>query len=184
MKKIIATVFALVLGACSSMLTYMPPHYSVATDNTMALKKTGAGNINVGSFTKTAEFDNSCGITAGVVGMPDNLSFEGYIQKGLVDELKLAGMFDDKAPKITLSGEVEQLSFFSRRDIYTSTWKIGVHLNSSNGKTVYVTDQYNFDAGAGSKADCQKIADYYMPAVQKILGKLITAPEFQSLVTP
>jgi hypothetical protein len=166
------------------MLTYVPPNYSVDADNTMALKKLGVGNINAGLFTKTAEFDNNCGITAGVVGMPDNLSFEGYIQKGLVDELKLAGMFDDATPKITLTGVVEQLSFFSRRNIYTSTWNIGVRLNSSNGKSVHVTVQYNFDAGAFSAADCQKIADNYMLAVQKILGKLIASPEFQSLVTP
>ncbi len=184
MKRNIVLMLAFVLSACSSMLTYVPPHYSVAADNTMALKKLGVGNIDVGLFTQTAEFDNNCGITAGVVGMPDNLSFEGYIQKGLVDELKFAGMFDDATPKITLTGIVEQLSFFSRRNIYTSTWNIGVRLNSSNGKSVHVTVQYNFDAGAFSQADCQKIADYYMPAVQKILGKLITSPEFQSLVTP
>lgn len=184
MKKNIVLMFAFALSACSSMLTYVPPHYSVDADNTLALKKLGAGNINVGPFTKTAEFDNNCGITAGVVGMPDNLSFAGYIQKGLVDELRLAGMLDDATPKITLTGIVEQLSFFSRRTVYTSTWNIGLRVNSSNGKSVHVSDRYDFDAGAFSAADCQKIADYYMPAVQKILGKLITAPEFQSLVTP
>jgi hypothetical protein len=166
------------------MWTYMPPQYSVSTDNTVALKRFGGGNIDVGPFTKTAEFDNDCGVTAGVVKMPDNLSFEDYIQKGLVEELKIAEMFDDATPKITLSGTIEQLSFFSRRHIYTSTWNIGLRVTSSNGKSVYVTDQYNFDAGAGSGADCQKIADSYLPAVQKILGKFINSPEFKSLVTP
>lgn len=184
MKRSIVLTLAFVLSACSSMLTYTPPHYSASLDNTIAIKRFGGGNINAGPFTKTAEVDNDCGITAGAVRMPDNLSFEGYIQKGLVEELKIAGMFDDVTPKITLSGTVDQLSFFSRRHIYTSTWTIGLLVNSSNGKSVHVSEQYNFDVGAGSRADCQRIADFYLPAVQKILGKFINSPEFKSLITP
>jgi hypothetical protein len=184
MKRKIVLTFAFILGACSIILTYMPPNYIVSADNTKAIKRFGGGNINVGPFTRTAEFDNDCGITAGSLVMPDQLSFEGYIRKGLVEELKVAGMFDDAAPKITLTGVVEQLSFFSRRNFYISSWNFGLRVTSSNGQSVYVTEQYNFDAGPGSHADCQKIADSYMPAVQKILGKFINSPEFKTLVTP
>lgn len=180
MKRIIVAVFVLVLSACS----YIPPRYSISEDNTMELKKLGADNINVGAFTATAEFDDNCSITAGVVGKPDITGFQGYIKKAFIKELQQAGLFDDKAPKITLTGVVEKLSFSSRRDVYTSSWNITVRLNSSNGKSVRVSVQHDFDAGAGSQADCQIIADNYMPAVQKILGKLISSPEFQSLVTP
>lgn len=186
MEKIIVLALALVLGACSSvwMMIYRSPHYSVSESNTVSIKRFGSGNIDVGPFTKTAVFDNDCGITAGSIGMPDKLSFEGYIRNGLIEELKGADMFDDGAPKITLSGTVEQLSFFSRRHIYTSTWNIGLRVTSSNGKSVYVTDHYDFDAGAGSGADCQQIANAYLPAAQKILGKFINSPEFKSLITP
>jgi hypothetical protein len=180
MKRIIVAVSVLVLGACS----YMPQRYSVSAENTEALIKLGAGNINVGPFTKTAEFDTSCRVVAGVVEKPDDTGFEGYIQKALVEELKSAGMFDDKTPKITLSGVVEKLSLSTWRTIYLSNWDIGVRLNSSNGKSVYITQHYEFNAGPNHLADCQKIADHFMPAVQKTLGKLIAAPEFQSLVTP
>ncbi len=184
MKSNFVLMLVFALGACSNLLTYMPPHYSVYVDNTTELKMIGGSNINVGPFTRTAEFDNDCGITAGSVVMPDKMSFEDYIRKGLVEELKAAGMFDDTAPKITLTGTVDQLSFFSRRYIYTSTWNIGLLVKSSNGKSVHVTSQYNFDAGAGSQADCQKVANSYLPAVQNIIGKFIDSPEFQSLVTP
>lgn len=180
MKRIIVAVSVLVLSACS----YMPQRYSVFADNTAALKKLGVGNINVGPFTKTAEFDNSCRVVAGVVEKPDNTGFEGYIQKALVEELKRAGMFDDQTPKITLSGDVEKLSLSTWRTIYLSNWDLGVRLNSSNGKTVYITQHYEFNAGSSNLADCQQIADHYMLAVQQTLNKLITAPEFQSLVTP
>jgi hypothetical protein len=184
MKRSIVLMLAFVLSACSSLLTYTPPHYRVSADNTTAIKRFGGGNIDVGPFTKTVEFENDCGITAGNILMPDNLSVEGYIQQGLVDELKNVGMFDDMTPKITLTGVVEELSFFSRRHIYTSTWSIGLRVNSSNGQSVYVTSKFNFDAGAFSRADCQKIADAYLPAVQNILGKFIHSPEFKSLIKP
>ncbi len=184
MKRKIILILVFSLVACSSLLTYQPPYYSVSADNTALLKKLGPASINIASFTNTAEFDSDCGITAGSVRMPGKLSFEGYMQQAFVDELKAAGMYDTVTPKITLTGVVEQLSVFSRRDIYTSIWKIGLRVNSSNGQTVHVTYQYNFDAGFGSKADCRQIAESYMPAVQKILGKVIDAPEFLYLITP
>jgi hypothetical protein len=183
MKSKIVLMLVFALGACSQLLTYMPPHYRVSMDSTTELKQIGGSNISVGPFTLTAEFDNDCGITAGSVVMPDKMRVEDYIRNGLVEELKAAGMFDDTAPKITLTGTIDQLDFFSRRYIYTSTWHIGLLVKSSNGNSVHITDQYNFDAGAFSQADCQKVANSFLPAVQNIIAKVIDAPEFQSLVT-
>jgi hypothetical protein len=180
MKRIVVAVSVLVLGAC----TYIPQRYSVFAENTEKLKKLGVGNINVGPFTKTVEFDNSCRVVSGKVVQPDSTGFEGYIQKALVAELKQAGMFDDKTPKITLTGDVEKLSLSTTRMVYLSNWDIGVRLNSSNGKSVYITQHYEFNAGYDYMPDCQQIADHYMFAVQQTLNKLIDAPEFESLVTP
>ena len=180
MKRIIVAVSVFVLASCS----YIPQRYSVSADNTKALLKLRAGHVNVGPFSKTADFDNSCRAVAGVVEEPDSAGFEGYIQKALVEELKQAGMFDDQAPTITLSGVVEKLSLTAQRSVYISRWDIGVRLKSSNGNSVYITQRYEFNAGPQFLPDCQIIADQYMVAVQKTLGKLIDAPEFQSLVTP
>ena len=179
MKRIIIVVFAFILSACS----YMPQRYSVSAENTEALNKLGVGNIDVGRFTKAAEFDTRCKVVSGEVKRPD-MGFEGYIQQALVQELKAADIFDDQTPKITLSGVVEKLSLSTWRAIYLSNWDVGVRLNSSNGKTVYITQHYEFNAGQNNLADCQQLADHYMFAVQKTLNKLINAPEFQSLVTP
>jgi hypothetical protein len=184
MKRSSVLMLVLVLGACSSLLIYMPPHYSISEDNAKAIKRFGGGNINVGPFTMADKFDSDCGVTAGSLKIDDNLGYEEYIRQGLIDELRNAGMFDDVTPKITLSGTIEQLSVYSRRNIVTSTWKIGLRVDSSNGQSVTVTEQYNFDVGFGSQADCQKIADAYMPLAQNILAKFINAPEFRSLITP
>ena len=184
MKNIIVAGSILILSACA-YFSYMPPSYQISAENTKALKKAGAGKIiDVGKFTKTTEFNNSCRVTGGVIEKPAQGGFEGYIQRALIEELKSAGMFNDTSPKITLTGAVEKLSLTTIRTVYTSSWDIGVRLTSSNGKSFYVTQHYDFNAGPDNLADCRLIADHYMYAVQQTLAKVINAPEFQSLVTP
>lgn len=177
MKKVFALVSVLALSACS---TYMPQRYSISADNNVALKAIGVGNINVGSFKGPANFDNSCR-AAGPIAPPDNMSFEAYIQKALADELKVAGVFDDKTPKTTLSGTVEQLSFSSSRSLTGGSWDIGLRVSSSNGKSTYVSEHYEFNSGFIADTACKQTAEAYLPAVQNLIGKLVRAPEFKSL---
>jgi len=181
MKRIILAMSLLFLGAC----TNAPQRYGISADNNMALKATGNGKINVGLFSKTADFSNNCRGIYGQLSLPDNQSFEGYIQKALVDELKVAGMFDDKEVKITLSGVVEQLAFSTLTSLTGGgSWDIGLRVNSSNGKSTYVSEHYEFDSSMQVWAACSQAANAYLPAVQNVLGKLIKSPDFKSLVAP
>lgn len=180
MKKIVIALSVLTLSACS---TYMPQRYSISADNNVALKSIEAGNINVGAFKGPASFDSSCR-AAGPIAPPDNLSFEAYIQKALADELKVAGKFDDKSPKVTLTGMVDQLAFSSSRGLTGGSWDIGLRVTSSNGKTVRVSEYYEFNSGFVADTACKQTAEAYYPAVQNLIGKLVKSPEFVSLVTP
>lgn len=180
MKKALLVVSTLALGACS---TYMPQRYSISADNNVALKTMSAGNINVGAFKGPANFDNSCR-AAGPIAPPDNMSFEAYIQKALTDELKVAGKFDEESPKITLSGVVEQLAFSSSRGLTGGSWDIGLRVLSSNGKSAFVSEHYEFNSGFVADTACKQTAEAYLPAVQNLIGKLVKSPEFVALVTP
>lgn len=181
MKKITTILFVLALSAC----TNTPQRYGISADNNMALKASGGGNINVGSFTKTADFSNNCRGLYGQLSLPDNMSFEGYIQKALIDELKVAGMFDDKEATIILSGVIEKLAFSTLTSLTGGgSWDIGLRVNSSNGKSTYVSEHYEFDSSVQVWAACAQAANAYLPAVQNILGKLIKSPDYKSLVTP
>ena len=178
MQKLAIALTVLALSACS---TYMPQRYSISADNNVALKATGAGNINVGSFKGPTNFDNACR-GAGPIAPPDNMSFEAYIQKALADELKVAGMFDDKSPKVTLSGVVENLKFSSSRGLTGGEWDISLRVSSSNGKSVFVSEHYEFNSGFVADTACQQTAEAYLPAVQNLIGKLIKATGFKSLL--
>jgi len=180
MKKIAVALSVLTLSACS---TYMPQRYSISVDNNVALKAIGVGSINVGAFKGPTTFDNACR-GAGPIAPPDNMSFEAYIQKALADELKVAGLFDEKTPKITLSGVLEQLSFSSSRGLTGGEWDIGLRVHSSNGKSIVVSEHYEFNSGFGADTACKQTAEAYLPTVQNLIGKLIKAPAFKSLLAP
>lgn len=180
MKRIFVVVAALLMSACS---TYMPQRYSINADTNVALKTIDVGNINVSAFKGPAKFDNACR-AAGPIAPPDNMSFEAYIQNALADELKVAGKFDDKTPKITLSGTVEKLEFSSARGLTGGSWDIGVNVRSSNGKSIFVSEHYEFNSGFVADTACKQTAEAYLPAVQNLIGKLVKAAEFRSLLTP
>lgn len=178
MKQYLLALSVLTLTACS---TFTPQRYSISADNNVALKSMGVSNIGVGAFTGPASFDRACR-GAGPIAPPDNMSFEAYIQKALSDELKVAGMFDDKAPNTTLSGIVEQLSFSSSRGLTGGEWIINLRVNSSNGKSISVSEHYLFESGFIADTACKQTAEAYLPAVQNLIGKLVKSPEFKSLL--
>lgn len=180
MKKIGLLLLVLAMSGCS---TYMPQRYSISADTNVALKNLPVGNINVGSFKGLATFDNNCR-AAGPIAPPDNMSFEAYIQKALADELKVAGKFDDKTPKVTLNGVLERLEFSSARGLTGGSWDIGLRVSSSNGKSTYASEHYEFNSGFVADTACKQTAEAYLPAVQNLIGKLVRSPEFLLLVTP
>ncbi|MGV6853421.1 MAG: hypothetical protein ACWA5R_14750 [bacterium] len=176
-----------VIGLCiitlSGCSTYTPQRYSISADNNVALKAINAGNIGVGTFSGPAKFDNSCR-AAGPIAPPDGMSFAEYIQKALADELKVAGLYDGNTSKVTLSGAVENLSFSSSRGLTGGTWDIGLRVNSSNGKSVFVSVHYEFESGFIVDTVCKQTAEAYYPAVQNLIGKLVRSSDFGGLVTP
>jgi hypothetical protein len=178
MKKIVLALSVLSLSACS---TFTPQRYSISADNNVALKAIGIGNINVGTFSGPATFDKACR-GAGPIAPPDNMTFEGYIQKALADELKVAGMYDNKTPKTTLTGALEKLSFSSSRGLTGGEWDIGLRINSSNGKSLVISEHYEFESGFIADTACKQTAEAYLPAVQDLIGKAIKNPEFRALL--
>ena len=178
MKKIALVLSILAVSACS---TYTPQRYSISADNNVALKAIGVGNINVGAFSGPKVFDNACR-GAGPIAPPDNISFEMYIQKAFADELKVAGVFDDKTPKMILTGAVEKLSFSSSRGLTGGEWDISLRVNSSNGKSVSVSEHYEFESGFSAITACKQTAEAYLPAVQNLIGKVVKSPDFKLLL--
>jgi hypothetical protein len=180
MKNRFALVFPmmLALGACS---TFTTPRYSINADTNVALKSLQASNIAVGSFSGPAVFDNSCR-AAGPLAPPDGMTYTTYIAKALEDELKVAGIYAATSPKFTLTGEVKKLDFSSSRGLTGGSWDIDVIINSSNGKSMSMSEHYEFESGFIADTACKQTAEAYMPAVQDLINKIVLSPLFKPLL--
>lgn len=173
MKKLAVILALFLLAGCDSF-TVAP--YGISADNDVALKAIGNQHVAVGAFTPPKDFDAGCRL-AGPIQLPAGLDFTGYIQKAFTDELKVAGLYSDTA-SVSLTGSIDQLAFSSN----SGSWDITVTIHSSNGHAVTATEHYDFHTSFTAEAACHDTADAFQPAVQALIGKLVTAPDFRSLM--
>lgn len=178
MMRIAALLFTLVLSACGT-----PPKYAPRADIGEALKQNMKGPVNVGTIQAPADFNKMCRLS-GPIAPPDyTMTFEGYIQNALTEELKAAGKFNDQNARISLSGAIEKLAFSTTANGMTGgTWDIGLRVTSSNGKSTFVSEHYVFDASLMGAVACQQATDAFLPAVQNLISKLAKSNEFKALV--
>jgi hypothetical protein len=177
MLRLLVVSLVLLLSACD---TYMPQRYSTSADNTVLLRAMGPANAKVGSFSDPADFDRNCR-AAGPLAPPDGMTFGGYIQKALTDELKVAGLYDDRSTA-TLTGELTRLEFSSSKGLTGGSWDIDLTVKSSNGKSVSASEHYEFNSGFVAITACKQTAEAYLPAVQNLINKLVKDPGFRDLL--
>jgi hypothetical protein len=146
----------------------------------VALKAIG-GHINVGQFTRNERVteDLRCRGSVDPIEVP-GVPFEDYVQRAFSEELKVAGVFDARS-KIVLSGVVEGLELST---VASGYWAIDLRVNSTNGKSAFVREHYDFPVAFDGLTACKWAADAYLPAVQDLIGKLVTSPDFKALIEP
>ncbi len=173
MKKIVILLGALMIAGCSTM---QPPRYSVSVDNVQALKKIGNSTLHAKDFTMSASFSSACRLM-GPIEPADGLSIPDFISKAFNDELKMAEKYSEEGAKIT--GDVTKISFNSMAG---ANWEIAINLKSSNGSSLDVSNIYNFKSGFDAVTACNATADALSPAVQDLIQKIVTSPDFGKLL--
>lgn len=108
------------------------------------------------------------------------MTFEAYIRKAMVDELKIAGAYAEKSD-VVLSGEVRKVAFSSTKSITGGAWEFAVEMKSSNGKSLSINDIYEFTSGFEGMSACRQTAEALLPAVQNLINKAVTSPEFKAM---
>jgi len=175
-KQIGLAFVALALGACTSMTT---PHYDVGFESNTAIKGM-AKSVNIGNFGEPNEYVSMCrGV--GKITPPEGVSIGGYIRNAFIEEFKAAEAFE-KSANITLSGSVEKAEFSSSKGLVGGEWNLSIRVVSTNGKTLVVTEKYEFSAGFAGVTACGETAVAFAPAVQALVKKTVTSPEFFELI--
>jgi len=106
---------------------------------------------------------------------PDGETFEEFVRKALVDELKIAELYAAAAPV----GLFDAIDFQSGAD---ATWRIKVTLSSSNGKSLAIAEEYGYKSSYDGETACNQTAHALMPAVQNVVSKVVQHPDFPSLM--
>jgi hypothetical protein len=169
---------AFVLAACETPTTQ---RYSISPDNSQAIKSLNASGVGVNTFAGPADFDPNCR-ALGALEVADGLTHTQYIQKAFEDELKVAGAYAASTPRVALGGKVDRLGFSSSRGLTGGSWTIDLTLMSSNGKSLVVSEYYEFHSGFAAPEACRNTAEAFLRAVQNLVGKAVTNPEFSALV--
>ena len=177
MKRL--TLLVILFALSSGCSTYATSRYSICADNVTALRNFGGKTINVGAFTATmpGQSEIMCrGV--GPIKTPDGEPFSEFVRKALIDEMVIANVFSPKA-SVTLTGNLNNIDFSSA----SGTWNLSLTVNSSNGKSMNVTENYSYTTSFYGETACNQTAQALMPAVQNLIGKVTRSPEFAILVT-
>ena len=166
------------LSGCSS--TYAAARYSISTDNVVALRSLNGKVVNVGAFTATTteQTEITCR-RVGPIKTPDGNTFSEYIRKAFLDELRIANAYSATAP-VTLTGNLDSIDFSSK----SGNWEISLSVKSSNGRSMSVTESFDFTSSFYGETACNQTAQALMPAVQNVVGRVVRSKEFLSLVSP
>ena len=170
----------LAMVAAASLLTgcaFNTSPYGASVKNVESIKSTSIKPIAVAQFksAKPGLTSIACRAAGPVTVVP---SFESYIEKAFIDELKLAQAYDP-ASNIVLSGRLDEVDFSSGMTDGNWTFTLAV----SNGRNESFTTKSKFSFSGSFVADraCQEVAQAFGPAVQKLIGDVVQNPKFKQL---
>ncbi len=179
-------VFAMLMlvEGCAS---YSPGLYHTSTDNLSRLKRWEGKEISVGQFTDGGKDKASfmCR-NVGLIKAPDETTFASYIRDAFVKELKEAGLHSETS-SLMITGVVNHLEIKSGAEdwgasLSSGIWEISLTLISSTGSSMKVNEGYRFNTHWNTKAACEKSAQSFMPAVQRLIYKAVSSKEFAGLL--
>ena len=169
----------LLLAGCT---TTQPASYSNYADNTYALKKLPGAKARVSSMTDLSKFDSGCRMM-GPIKTAGSRPIAEFIRDSLNDELKFAGVYSDEAGSAELAATLNSGEFSSMTGLTRGYWNFSLQLsNPANGKSLTANSRYDFDSAFDAQNACANTSNALTPAVQRLLYKVVSDPEFHSLV--
>ncbi|QFT53330.1 hypothetical protein [Microbulbifer sp. THAF38] len=160
---------------------YVTANYGATPENVNAIKAAGEGRVSVNKFSSVSGKEHtSIGCrAAGPIKNQNDQTFESYIHNAFINELKMADAYDESS-EVSIRGEITELDFNS--NIGAGKWKLSATISSSSNKGYKVESIYPFSTNWVADKACQQVAQAFQPAVSDLINKIVTHPEFSSLV--
>jgi len=153
--------------------------YGASVKNVEALKAASIKPVSVARFeaAKPGQASISCRAAGSVKVEP---SFETYIEKAFIDELKLAGLYDPNS-SLKLSGKLEQIDFSS--GISDGNWTFTLVVSNARNESFSTQSKFPFSGSFIADKACQEVAQAFGPAVQKLIEDVVRNPKFKQLAS-
>ena len=177
MNRSIITIATIVCGMLSGCAYNVSP-YGLSSNNIEKIKALQVKPVSVAKFESTKPGLNS--ITCRAAGPVTVIgSFESYIEKAFIDELKIAGIYDASSP-ISIKGKLDEVDFNS--NIGAGKWLLSLSLSSQSSPAYTVNTSYEFSTNFVADKACQQVAQNFGQAVQKLIGDAVSDPRFKGLI--
>lgn len=167
---------AILLSGCETTNSSIP--YQASTENVIAiqqgLKSSKVSVADIGLGPDVSEH-LMCRLNGDVIVSPGR-TLSQYIKAAFQQELFMAQAFSPSGTAI--QGRIDALSFSSTSP---ADWKITMRVSSPVSPGYTVSIDYPFDTSWAAGAACKNVADAFAPAVQELLHKVVTNPQFASL---
>lgn len=177
MRFAFSTVFlsAALLSGCA----YNASPYGASVANVESIRATAISPVSVARFTaaKPGLASITCRAAGPVTVSP---SFESYIEKAFIDELKLSGAYDPNA-KVVLSGKLEEIDFSS--GITDGKWVFALTLSNARNESFTTSSTFGFSGSFVADKACQEVAQAFGPAVQKLISDVVRDPQFKRIAS-
>jgi hypothetical protein len=165
------------VAVLSTGCAYNASPYGASVRNVDAIKAAGPKPVSIAPF-KSAKpgLDSITCRAAGPVTVKPN--FEAYIEKAFIDELTLAGAYQQNSG-LVLTGKLDKVDFSS--GISDGKWEFALTLSNNRAESFTTNSIYSFSGSFVADKACQEVAQAFGPAVQKLIEDVIKNPQFKQL---
>ena len=181
MKQLAQLALILTLALCATACVSPPaPKYQASIDNTGLLLKQNA-KLAVGLFTAAAGVENhSLSIRGSQIKGGADGTFSTYLRDAVITELQTAGRYDESS-KLQLTGTLTR-NEISTGLAKTGTASVGGEFSlAKNGAVVFKKSfvaKHQWESSFIGAVAIPAAIDNYSTTVQKLLGELLSDPDF------
>lgn len=164
---------AVLVSGCA----YNASQYGASVRNVETIKSQNLKPVAVAPFkaVKPGLASITCRAAGPVTVSP---SFENYIEKAFIDELKLAGAYNPSS-SLTLSGNLEEVDFSS--GMSDGNWTFTLTVSNQRNESFTTKSTFGFSGSFVADKACQEVAQAFGPAVQKLIEDVVRNPKFKQL---
>ena len=177
--KILLLAFVVLLVSGCSTTNSIP--YKASTENVIAIQQALESQdkkISVGivEMAPGVEESPTCRLM-GPIKVAPGKSLAQYIKDAFIEELYMAQAYSVNS-NVNINIRIDGIKFSS---ISPANWDISMTVNSNNSRGYEVSVNYGFNTSWDAYSACKNVADAFGPAVQAILGKVVSHPQFSEL---